>query len=113
MNYFIFCNISKSEVSYFENFIKQSDNPMFYYFLCGGKFTTKTITYILDKRRFPIFRIKKFFFPKSKTVNFDDKLKINADIEGNITNYKKGNKFYIFTNIEKYNINTTYMMECF
>jgi len=48
MNYFIFCNISKSEVSYFENFIKQSDNPMFYYFLCGGKFTTKTITYILD-----------------------------------------------------------------
>ena len=110
--YFVYCNIKKDEVAYFENLNKQSDNPMFYLFLCGGAFTTETIAYQLDKTKYPIFRIKSLVIPEKKTISSQDKLIINVNVEGSVTNFQKESQFIIFSNLEKGNENTTLWIVC-
>jgi C1A family cysteine protease len=113
VDYFLYCNIKKDEVSYFEDYAtKQTDYPMIYYYLCGGRVTTNTITYQLDKTNYPIFRIKSLILPKNKNITADDNLILNVDVEGSVKNYKKQNQFIIISSLEKDNENTTYLMLC-
>ena len=112
-DYFVYCNIKKDEVSYFEDYAKkQSDYPMAHYYLCGGLMTTNTITYQLDKENYPIFRINSLILPKNKNISFEDDLILNVNVEGSVNNYKKANQFIIFSNLEKGNENTTYLVIC-
>ena len=111
--YFLYCNIKKDEVSDFEDYAtRQTDYPMIYYYLCGGRTTTNTITYQLDKSNYPVFRIKSLILPKKKEITVDDNLVLNVNIEGSVNNYKKTNQFIILSNLEKDNANTTYLILC-
>ena len=112
-DYFVYCNIKKDEISYFEDYAtKQTDYPMIYYYLCGGRVTTDTITYQLDKTNYPIFRIESLILPKSKNITYYDNLILNVDVEGSVKNYQKENQFIIISNLEKGNENTTYLILC-
>ena len=112
-DYFVYCNIKKDEISYFEDYAtKQTDYPMIYYYLCGGRVTTSTITYQLDKTNYPIFRIESLILPKSKNITYYDNLILNVDVEGSVKNYQKENQFIIISNLEKGNENTTYLILC-
>ena len=111
--YFVYCNIKKDEVSYFEDYAtKQTDYPMIYYYLCGGRITTDTITYQLDKTNYPVFRIKSLILPKKKEITVDANLVLNVKVEGSVKKYKKANQFIIFSNLEKDKVNTTYLILC-
>jgi hypothetical protein len=108
----VYCNIKKDELDYFDDDKLVSDSPTVYDIWCGYKESTGTIVYKLDKAKYPVFRLKKLYLPKTKNLTEYDIFNAFVDIEGNPEGYNKENMFAIYTNVEKDNKNRTYFTVC-
>ena len=109
---YIYCNIKENEVDYFKDLSHQDDNPMVYDILCGYKEITETIAYKLDKTIYPVFKIKKLYYPNSHNVTEYDEFTVIVDIEGSVKRYDKTNMFYFFINVEQNQKNSSMLMPC-
>jgi len=87
----IYCKLKKEEINYFEN---NEDWPLTYDIFCGVKEPTDAYAYILDKTKYPVFKVKYFVKPKRN----DDRFIIVTNIEGSISEFSEGNTFNIIIN---------------
>ena len=109
----VYCNIKKDEIDYFDDFSEQSDSPLLYNIFCGYKEITGTIANKLDKSKFPVFKIKSLILPKEKQLTESTEINIISSMEGSITHFKAEDEmFIIFSNIEKNGVNKTYELLC-
>ena len=82
---YIVCNISQDEIEYFDN---ENDNiSLTYDILCGKKEEIPVFVSKLDKTKYPIFRVKHFIKPNTRSINYFTDLSLIANIEGNISNF--------------------------
>ena len=64
--------------------------------------------HILDKTKYPVFRIKKMTLPQTDYLDSKSKIVLTAKIEGSISQFKKDNCFGIYTIIQS---NRDYYLE--
>ena len=107
----IVCDLTEQEVNYFYN-IGTNPNSMLYDVLCGYKDTTGAYTYKLDKEKYPIFRVKKVYLPKSGKISGDTLFQIETTIEGKLSYTFKGQYILGFATLENNNVNSSYYMQC-
>ena len=97
---FIYCKITQNDLSYFNEY---PNLPLAYDILCGSKEETGAIINILDKTKYPVFRVKGLVTPDSKYLEFGDNFYLIADIEGSISGYtakNAENNFIILINVD-------------
>ena len=98
--FFIYCKITQNELSYFNEY---SYMPLAYDILCGSKEETAAIVNILDKKKYPVFRVKGLVKPYYNYLEFGESFFLIADIEGSISGYKardEENNFIILINVD-------------
>ena len=101
------CEIGKNEVKYFEDITTSKDSLLISKILCGLDYPTNIYVYLLDTKKYPIFKISGFnvldFDEKSSTI----KTKLKAKIEGNIPEKDNFGTFTTYVNVggEKENNN--------
>ena len=108
---YLYCNIKQNETKYFKG--KNKNLPLIYDTFCGIKEETFTKIYILDKTKYPSFRIHSILLPNGTYIKENTKFTLIANIEGSISKFKgKDNIFFTFINIENKNENSTEKLEC-
>ena len=64
--FMIYCKMAQNELNYFS----QNNLPLAYDILCGSKEETASIVHILDKTRYPVFRVKGLVMPDYHSLEF-------------------------------------------
>ena len=108
--FLFYCKIKQNELNYFS----QNNLPIAYDILCGRKEETAAIVHILDKTRYPFFRVKGLVMPNYHYLQISDHFSILADIEGSISVKGKDyeNSFIIFINVENNNRIKNHYLYC-
>ena len=111
--YFIYCDIKKDEIDYFEEMSTKNDNPLAYSILCGYKEPIDVVAYKLDTSKYPIIKLKNMILPEGDTISSKSILTGVADIEGSLSGYnQKQNIFYDLADIDVYGMNLTALIYC-
>ena len=101
MYYFIYCKIKNDEINYFEY---NNSFPLTYDILCGSKEKMNAIVNIIDKTKYPVFRVQYFVLPEGEYISYNSKFIILANIEGSISEIKEDyNLFLSLINIKRGN----------
>ena len=109
---FIYCKMSQDDINYFD---QNSMLPLAYDILCGKKEETASFVHKLDKKKYPVFRVKGLVRPSYYNLKFSEDFIILADIDGSISEFKGKdfqNNFIIFINVENNKIIKTYYLYC-
>ena len=109
--FMIYCKMAQNELNYFS----QNNLPLAYDILCGSKEETASIVHILDKTRYPVFRVKGLVMPDYHSLEFSTNFFILADIEGSISGFRGKdyeNNFIIFINVENNNKIKNHYLYC-
>ena len=108
----ILCSIKQNELDYIES-SNDKNLPIVYDVLCGDKEETSMIVHILDKTKYPVFRINKMVLPQGENLTYECEFTLIANIEGSISGYlNNNNTFGTIINIEYNNENIVYLLEC-
>ena len=89
---YIVCNISKDEIKYFDN--ENKNISLSYDILCGKKEAIPVFIHILDKTKYPIFRVKYFILPDSRSINYQSEFTLIVNIEGSISGYTNNISYF-------------------
>ena len=94
----IVCTIKSNELSYFSS---SNNLPLVYNFLCG-KNKVGNIS-LLDKKKYPVFRIKQFIIDTSQTSGNSNTTRtfLLANIEGSVSGITKNNVFFVGVKIKR------------
>ena len=113
-HYFVSCNIKKNELNYFDYSYNNADNSLMSFdMFCGRKFIMNATIYLLDKSKYPLFRVKDFILPNEDLLDIKSTFTLIADIEGNIFGFFSDNLlFYVFIDIVNGNKYKTYELYC-
>jgi cathepsin B len=105
----IVCTIKSNELSYFSS---SNNLPLVYDFLCGKKQEIGKVS-LIDKKNYPVFRIKEFLIEDSQNyANSNLEVILLADIEGSVSQIKKENYFFVGIKIERNSRYTYNYMPC-
>ena len=110
--YFVYCKIKKNEINYFKYF---NSLPLTYDILCGSKEPMDAKVNIIDKTKYPVFRVQYLILPKEIFIKYNSTFIIVADIEGSISGIKEedNNIFLSLINIKRNNYNYIDYLFCF
>ena len=110
IGYIGFCEIEQDNL----DFLKKSTNSILYYYAyCGYNIKSDINVYLLDKTKYPIFRINQFFLPNNNYIDNETDIIINAYVEGSTKFYSNDdNQFYSLIDIEYSNENQTAIFIC-
>lgn len=113
-HYLVSCNIKKNELNYFDYSYKNGNNSLMSYDrFCGRKFILNATIYLLDKSKYPLFRVKDFILPNEDLLNINSQFTLIADIEGNMFGfYSDYLEFFVFIDIVNGNKYKTYGLYC-
>jgi len=104
------CEIEQSNLDFLE---KNTNSILFFNKLCGSLEETDINVYLLDKTKYPVFRINQFFLPNNTYIDNETDIIINAYVEGSTKFYSNDdNQFYAFIDIEYSNKNQTALFDC-
>ena len=110
IGYIGFCEIEQNNLDFFK---KHTNSILIYNVLCGYYKWTDINVYLLDKTKYPVFRINQFFLPKNNYINNETDIIINAYVEGSTKFYSNDdNQFYTLIDIEYSNSNKTAVFIC-
>ena len=105
----IVCTIKSNELSYFSS---SNNLPLVYDYLCGKKEKIGKVS-LLDKKNYPVFRIKEFLIDDSQIyANSNLEVILLADIEGSVSQIKNENYFFVGIKIERNSRYTYNYMPC-
>lgn len=112
--YLVSCSIKNSELNYFDYSYNNGDNSLMAFDrFCGKKFAMNATIYLLDKTKYPLFRVKDFILPNEDLINIKSEFTLIADIEGNIYGLSPDLLvFYVFIDIVNGNKYKTYELYC-
>ena len=112
--YFVYCNLKKDEIDYFDDMNTTNNNSLAYSVYCGAKYEFETFAYKLDKNKYPVFKIKNLILPKEEDyVSSESILTGVADIEGSLSGYfDEKNTFYTFAYIDLFGQNYSSLVIC-
>lgn len=112
--YLVSCSIKKNELNYFDYSYNNGDNSLMAFdTFCRKKFAMNATIYLLDKTKYPLFRVKDFILPKEDLINIKSEFTLIADIEGNMYGFSPNNIwFYVFIDIVNGNKYQTYELYC-
>jgi hypothetical protein len=104
------CEIEQSNLDFLE---KNKNSILFFNKLCGSLEETDINVYLLEKTKYPVFRINQFFLPNNTYIDNETDIIINAYVEGSTKFYSNDdNQFYAFIDIEYSNKNQTALFDC-
>ena len=96
-----YCIINEDEFKYFDDYSTQSENPIMLKTHCGIYSYQNLIVYRLNKKKYPIFRIRYFIaLFKNKKVS----ITFLADIEGSLSGFKAGDNYFFLKSLLKESI---------
>ena len=111
---YVYCEIKKNELNYFDYYKSQSNKQMAYNILCGYKITF-IYGCLLNKNNGISLRINNFTITEEDLViNYNTILTVVAEYDGNIDllTIEEDHSFISFVNVEYFNLNRTYEMRC-
>ena len=110
-----YCRLYEYELHYFENTYNNSKYYLAYNILCGKKESIQSIIHILDKTKYPVFRVKNFIIPYEFHIRNNSLFSLIVDIEGTISNYQsEENGFKVVAFAEKISGgNETIFLDCY
>ena len=109
--YLIYCKIKKDEISYFGY---NSNLPLTYDILCGSKEPMDAKVNMLDKTKYPVYRVQKLILPEGSSIRYNSEFIILANIEGSISGIKNGDNIFLsLINIKRNNQNFIDYLMCF
>ena len=112
-DYFIYCNLKKDEIDYFDDMSTMNINPLASSILCGMKYPFDVVVYKLDKTIYPVIKLKNIILPEGETISSKSILTGVADIEGSLSGYNViQNIFYVFSELDVYGMNLTTFIYC-
>ena len=105
--YLALCEFKENEINYFNE-----ANYILFDILCEEQDYSYTIAEKLDKNKYPVYKINRVYIEKSDEISIETKIKLNAIIEGKISDKVLDQMFVVFNSIEYNNINISYYMTC-
>ena len=107
---FAYCQIDNNALKYIEEKIQAR---LLYSYNCNFASNSNIYINILDKNKYPIFRIFGFLLPNSSNITRYTKLHIFSKLEGSTKFYENTpNYFLVFIKIENNNKNNTFYGSC-
>ena len=111
---FVYCEIKKNELNYFNYYSYPLENPIVYNMLCGYK-QSFIFGFLLNKNVGISLRIKNFTIPEEDLViKSNTILTVVAEYDGAIDYFQSENNiFFNFVKVEYNNLNKTNEIACF
>ena len=94
--YFISCEIDSDELNYFNYSDKATENPIVFTSYCGCNISSKTYVYKINKKEYPVFRIKSARMDNIDKIKKDTEIRVTVGVEGSISNYIQSQEFLLF-----------------